>query len=89
LGLLSDLWKEVGPLKDILLAVLGGDNSQLSSEGSLAGSSAARDTAGSVVGSTVGSLWGQDLVNKIPSTNGQAYSSAEELGILDDVLGAL
>jgi len=28
-------------------------------------------------------------VNKIPSTNGQAYSSAEELGILDDVLGAL
>jgi len=28
-------------------------------------------------------------VNKLPSTNGQVYSSAEELGILDDVLGAL
>ena len=28
-------------------------------------------------------------MNKIPSTNGQAYSSAEELGILDDILGAL
>jgi len=28
-------------------------------------------------------------VNKLPSTYGQAYSSAEELGILDDVLGAL
>ena len=56
LDLLSDLRKEVGPLKDILLAVLGGDNSQLSSQGSLAGSSAARDTADSVVGSTVGSL---------------------------------
>ncbi|AEK36175.1 hypothetical protein CVAR_0822 [Corynebacterium variabile DSM 44702] len=28
-------------------------------------------------------------MNKLPSTNGQAYSSAEELGILDDILGAL
>jgi len=28
-------------------------------------------------------------VNKLPSTNSQAYSSAEELGILDEILGAL
>ncbi|WP_414120768.1 hypothetical protein [Corynebacterium nuruki] len=87
LALLSDFWKEVGPLKDLLLQVLGGDNSQLSSEGSLAGSSAAQDIAGSTVGSAVGSLGGADLVNKIPTNNTEAYTSADNLGILDDILG--
>ena len=84
-ALVSDLTQFV----HIIVGLLKGGAGVLSTEGSLAGSSAARDTAGSVAGSTVGSLWGQDLVNKIPSTNSQAYSSAEELGILDDILGAL
>jgi hypothetical protein len=87
LALLDNLWKELGPLKDLLLQVLGGDNSQLSSEGSLAGSSAAQDIAGSTVGSAVGSLGGEDLVNKIPTNIGEAYTSADDLGILDDILG--
>ncbi|MGO1950248.1 MAG: hypothetical protein ACTH1D_11490 [Mycobacteriaceae bacterium] len=77
---LIDLIAQLGELKDILLGALNGDNSQLSSEGSLAGSDGAGAVGGSVVGSVVGSLGGEDLINQIPGDIGEALGSAASAG---------
>jgi hypothetical protein len=70
---------DVREITDILTNVLAGDNSQLSSEGSLAGSSGASDIAGSVVGSTMGSLGvDQDLLDKIPQNFTEIYGSIKK-----------
>lgn len=70
-----ELWPLLSELKEILTAVIDGNFSFLSSEGSLAGSSGAEQVGGSVVGSVISGLGLEDLIGQIPVTSSEALGS--------------
>lgn len=68
---LQYLLDQLSELKEILLGVLAGDNSMLSSEGSLANSDMASNVAGSAVGSSMGVVGSdEEAVGSIPGDIG-------------------
>lgn len=67
MGELLELFGQLGQLQEILTGVINGDNTMISSEGSLAGSDGAGDVGGSLVGSAIGSLGLEDLIDEIPT----------------------
>ena len=64
---MGELVELLGQLQEILTGVINGDNTMISSEGSLAGSDGAGDGGGSLVGSAIGSLGLEDLIDENPT----------------------
>lgn len=64
---MGELVELFGQLQEILTGVINGDNTMISSEGSLADSDGAGDVGGSLVGSAIGSLGLEDLIDEIPT----------------------
>ena len=64
---MGELVELLGQLQELLTGVINGDNTMISSEGSLAGSDGAGDVGGSLVGSAIGSLGLEDLIDEIPT----------------------